>query len=227
MPSSWLPLESNPDVMTKFIHESGAKGAAFCDIYGTDEGLLQMVPQPCYAVLLLFPSATQAEHKPAEAARIAKEGQEVSSNLYYMDQTIGNACGTIAMMHAIANNTDKITLEDGSYLGKFIEETRGLTSAERGAMLEKNEELTETHAESVKEGQTAAPTAEDRVDKHFIAFVQCDGHLYEMDGCKTAAINHGPTSDATFLSDAAKQCQQFIERGKGDVNFGMLALHGQ
>ena len=45
------------------------------------------------------------------------------------------ACGTIAMMHAIANNTDKITLEDG-YLKSFVEKTRSLTSAERGAQLE-------------------------------------------------------------------------------------------
>ena len=64
------------------------------------------------------------------------------------------------------------------------------------------------------------------MDKHFIAFVQCDGHLYEMDGCKTAPINHGESTDATFLQLAAKQCEQFIQRGKGDVNFGMIALHG-
>lgn len=40
----WLPLESNPDVMNKFIHGMGVPADhAFCDIYGTDEALLGMV----------------------------------------------------------------------------------------------------------------------------------------------------------------------------------------
>ena len=26
--------------------------------------------------------------------------------MYFMKQTIGNACGTVAMIHSIANNTD-------------------------------------------------------------------------------------------------------------------------
>ena len=40
----WLPLESNPDVINKFIHGMGVNEKySFVDIYGTDEGLLQMV----------------------------------------------------------------------------------------------------------------------------------------------------------------------------------------
>ena len=48
---------------------------------------------------------------------------------------------------------------------------------------------------------------------------------YEMDGCKAAPINHGKTTDDTFLADATKVCQVFIERGKGNLNFCMVALH--
>ena len=43
-----------------------------------------------------------------------KEPQVVSSppkDLYYMKQTISNACGTVAMMHAIANNKAKYDLD--------------------------------------------------------------------------------------------------------------------
>ena len=34
---------------------------------------------------------------------------------------------------------------------------------------------------------------------HFIALVSKGGHLYEMDGRKAGPVNHGPTTDASFL----------------------------
>lgn len=39
-----------------------------------------------------------------------EELQEVSPNLFFMKQTIGNACGTVAIIHSIANNTDVLQL---------------------------------------------------------------------------------------------------------------------
>ena len=35
------------------------------------------------------------------------EGQKISSSVYFIKQTIGNACGTIALIHAVANNLDR------------------------------------------------------------------------------------------------------------------------
>ena len=43
------------------------------------------------------------------------------------------------------------------------------------------------------------PDAEEDVDLHFIAFIRKDGDLYEMDGGNESPINHGPTSEETFL----------------------------
>ena len=61
--------------------------------------------------------------------------------------------------------------------------------------------------QAAKEGDTAAPQAEDDVDLHFVCFVAVDGALYELDGRKTAPINHGPSSPATLLSDTARVVQ--------------------
>lgn len=44
------------------------------------------------------------------AAGIEAAGQDVSPSLYYMKQTIGNACGTIALLHAVANNRQSLDL---------------------------------------------------------------------------------------------------------------------
>ena len=44
-----------------------------------------------------------------------------------------------------------------------------------------------------------APSLEEHVDYHFIAFVEKDGILYDLDGRKPAPVNCGPTSKETFL----------------------------
>lgn len=36
--------------------------------------------------------------------------QDPSSTVYYMKQTVGNACGTIGLLHAIGNITSQIKL---------------------------------------------------------------------------------------------------------------------
>ena len=41
--------------------------------------------------------------------------QDVSPNVYFMKQTIGNACGTVAIVHSIANNMDVLELVGKSY----------------------------------------------------------------------------------------------------------------
>ena len=33
------------------------------------------------------------------------KGASAPSDLFYMKQTISNACGTVAMLHAVGNNT--------------------------------------------------------------------------------------------------------------------------
>lgn len=59
---------------------------------------------------------------------------------------------------------------------------------------------------------------------HFIAFVHKDGNLYELDGRKEFPINHGPSSDDTFLNDAAEACRKYMSRDPGNVNFTIVAL---
>ena len=53
----WLPIESNPEVMNKFLHNCGlpADKWAISDVYGLDEALLAMLPQPVLSLMLLFP----------------------------------------------------------------------------------------------------------------------------------------------------------------------------
>ena len=44
-----------------------------------------------------------------------------------------------------------------------------------------------------------APSLEDSVDYHFVAFVEKDGNLYDLDGRKPGPLNCGSTTKETFL----------------------------
>ena len=46
----------------------------------------------------------------AEDAKLKDQGCALPEGVYFMKQTIGNACGTIGALHAIANNQDKLLI---------------------------------------------------------------------------------------------------------------------
>jgi hypothetical protein len=42
------------------------------------------------------------------SVQIGKKEPAYPPTMYFMRQTIGNACGTVALIHALANNEDRI-----------------------------------------------------------------------------------------------------------------------
>ena len=80
------------------------------------------------------------------------------------------------------------------------------------------------HDSIANRGQTEVPSLEDDVDYHFIAFVEKNGHLYDLDGCKSGPLNCGETSKETFLKDAAKVCKSYMELDPENIKFTVLAL---
>lgn len=220
-----IPLESNPEVMNKFLQKLGVPNNwSVVDVMGLDPEMLAWVPRPVLSVMLLFPvSKAYEEHKKKEESEILSKGQEVASDIFYMKQNISNACGTVALVHSVGNNTDKIQLEDGP-MKKFLEEARSVDAAARGALLEKCQDIIHAHKELAQEGQTNTPSAEDPVNHHFITFIHKDGILYELDGNKAFPINHGVTSPDTILEDAALVCKEFMSRDPDEVRFTVMAL---
>ncbi|KAI3507472.1 hypothetical protein L1887_22458 [Cichorium endivia] len=216
----WLPLEANPDVMNQFLWRLGVPpGEAECnDVYGLDEELLEMVPKPVLAVLFLYPITPESEKERLEQNNI-KQGPY--DGVYFMRQTVGNACGTIGLLHAIGNITSEIKLDEGSFLDKFYKSTASMDPMERARYLEKDTEMEVAHSEAVAAGETEAT---DNVNDHFICFACVNGQLYELDGRRNAPISHGPSSPNTVLQDAAKVIKGMIAKNPDSMNFSVIAI---
>ncbi|KAF8027360.1 hypothetical protein BT93_E0304 [Corymbia citriodora subsp. variegata] len=216
----WLPLEANPDVMNQFLWGLGLPedGVECFDVFGLDDELLEMVPKPVLAVLFLYPITTQSEEERIQQESLNKES---SNKVYFMKQTVGNACGTIGLLHAVGNITSEIKLLEGSYFDRFFKSTANMDPSQRAAFLENDRDMEVAHSVAATAGET---TASDIADAHFICFACVDGELYELDGRKSSPISHGPSLPSSLLKDAAKVIQEMIQKNPDSLNFNVIAL---
>ncbi|KAI6707401.1 hypothetical protein NL676_010363 [Syzygium grande] len=216
----WLPLEANPDIMNQFLWGLGLpEDEVECfDVFGLDGELLEMVPKPVLAVLFLYPITSQSEEERTQQESLTKES---SSKVYFMKQTVGNACGTVGLLHAVGNFTSEIKLLEGSYFDRFFKSTADMDPCQRAVFLENDRDMEVAHSVAAAAGDTEAP---DKVDTHFMCFTCVDGELFELDGKKSSPISHGPSSPSSLLQDAAKVIQEMIQKNPDSLNFNVIAL---
>ncbi|XP_076584895.1 ubiquitin carboxyl-terminal hydrolase isozyme L1 isoform X1 [Chaetodon auriga] len=215
----WTPMEINPEMLNMLMSSLGVDESwRFVDVVGLEDEQLSAVPKPCRALMLLFPLTQQHDSfRQQQADKVAG-----NSEVYFLKQTAVNSCGTIALLHAVANNKSKPTFATGSVLKKFLDETANMSADDRAKHLEKNQAIRDAHNEVASQGQCMPEP--DKINFHFIAFVNVNGQLYEFDGRMNGPVKHGATKDETFITDAAKVCRGFMEREQGEVRFSSVAL---
>uniref|UniRef100_A0A7S0NK07 Ubiquitin carboxyl-terminal hydrolase n=1 Tax=Micromonas pusilla TaxID=38833 RepID=A0A7S0NK07_MICPS len=215
--------------MADFAHALGLPTEiGFHDIFGFEPDLLAMVPQPVHAILLLFPITEASEKARLEhaATRNDDAASDDAARVWFTRQTIGNACGTIGVLHAVANTLNEYSVADDSWFGRFFAATRAMTPGERAAHLEADDSLEAAHAGAASSvaSSTATPSPEREVDLHFVALVHVDGGLYELDGRRDAPFRHGDTARESFLVDAGSVVKKFVERGGDSLSFNAIAM---
>mmetsp|Transcript_132308 Transcript_132308/g.423276 ORF Transcript_132308/g.423276 Transcript_132308/m.423276 type:complete len:228 (-) Transcript_132308:274-957(-) len=196
------------------------------------QALLDLVPQPVAALILLFPctrgiyDARRAQDKELLVGRGV-----VEESLFFLRQVadFGNACGTIGCLHALSNSLHILNMVEGAALVNFVHAQSGATPEERGeALLTADALKAPSDAAAVDAAaQTVCPARDGRpLDHHFVAFVQTPGgRLVELDGTKRCPIDHGPTSPENFLSDAASVVlRQFVAAEPDLHGFAVMAL---
>lgn len=119
----FIPLESDPELFTELIHTLGmSKRLVFHDLLtlstsGADAELLVHVPRPALALVVVIPA-------PNGYAKNIADGEERDVPLHdgcgededavFYFQTIGNACGLYAVLHAVSNGGAR------RFVGEFV-----------------------------------------------------------------------------------------------------------
>ncbi|KAK7056176.1 ubiquitinyl hydrolase 1 [Paramarasmius palmivorus] len=221
----WIPLECNPEVLNSWANRAGlvSTESQFTDIYGFDEELLAMVPRPVKAILLLFPISDALEAKRREEDE--KINDQQLDNVLWIKQTISNACGTIGLLHALANSNVSFTPE--SPLAQFVQACKAKTPQERAEFLEATPLFANIHADAASTGQSAVPTDLD-TDLHFTCFVEInindEPHIVEFDGRRAGPFDRGACPTGDFLKDVASLVREVYVAQSSSIQFSMVSL---
>jgi ubiquitin carboxyl-terminal hydrolase L3 len=223
----WFPLESNPQLINDYIQKLGFETSLyeFVDVYSTEEWALEMIPQPVAAVLMLYPLTDKQTSSTGDDVVALEDAQD---KVWFTKQRIGNACGTIGLLHALMNVPEPIRIfTQDSWLANFQRDCPiPLDPVSKAETLEADSKIATLHdqATSSEDNQTSRGNLDDQLITHFVALVCVNDKLYELDGRKAGPIYHGPTSQATLLKDSCDVIKKFMARDPDEMRFTIAAL---
>ncbi|KAK3369351.1 ubiquitin carboxyl-terminal hydrolase, family 1 [Lasiosphaeria ovina] len=227
----FLPLESNPEVFNELLHRLGASPElTFQDVFTLDEP--NFLPRPALAVILVLPTTEtyEARKTALESSRPDYNGSGDGEPVVWFRQTINNACGLYALLHALSNGPASKFIESGCILARLLQTCIPCGPEQRSGALENSLELEQAHAAVAAKGDSLVPdNAEDDVDFHYICFVRSnvDGHLYELDGDCKGPIDTGIALSAeedVLSPQALGLIRGYVEQEEESIGFNVMAL---
>ncbi|ODV96170.1 hypothetical protein PACTADRAFT_33351 [Pachysolen tannophilus NRRL Y-2460] len=203
-PASVVPLESNPEIFTEFAHKLGLSPLlSFYDIYSlTDQDLLQILPQPIYSIILLFPiSSKYEEEKLVQDKELSAPlyEKDAKNDCYWFEQKTKNACGFFALLHVLINLPSSL-INLNSLIDLFkknlIQDFKQRDNLVKNLIFNSNQCIYQDYS---NKGQTITPDANDDVNLHFICFMKNynNGNLYELDGRRRNFLKLGKSINET------------------------------
>ncbi len=155
-----------------------SESLAFYDVYSLDEPeLLAHIPRPALALLVIVPRTpawdrvrcAEDEDRPSIYPGIGE-----TEPVIWFQQTIGNACGSIGLLHCAINGKVAQFIKPGSTFDDIRKAAVPLGMAERAQMLYDNGAFEDAHQSVALMGDSDPETAEEAAKKgqHFVAFVK-------------------------------------------------------
>lgn len=228
--------ENNPEVMTSLVRELGLSPTLqWHDVFSlTEPSLLEFLPRPAVALLLVFPVTETYEkfRREEDAPKEHYSGSGPGEEVVWFKQTIRNACGLIGLLHSITNGAAREQIIPGSDLDRLLQASIPLEPEKRADLLYESQALEAAHATAAQRGDSTAPEAEAAIDLHFVAFIKSQsGDLWELDGRRKGPLNRGKLGpDDDVLSEKGQQMgvQAFLKReeqaGGGELRFSVVML---
>ncbi|KAI5817082.1 hypothetical protein BZA77DRAFT_42293 [Pyronema omphalodes] len=186
----WCTIESEPAVFNHLLHSIGVSSAQVTELYSLDTSSL-LALGPCYGIIFLFrylPSSVNHTDLPCPPG------------VWFANQVTSNACATLALLNIVFN----VPVVLSPSLQAFKDFSADLTPPLRGLAVANNQRIRDIHnsfgkkMEMVDADIELADAARTRLAKgawkeeeteeggafHFIAFVQKEGVIWELDGLR-------------------------------------------
>ncbi|KAI2495116.1 thiol-dependent ubiquitin-specific protease [Fragilaria crotonensis] len=227
----WPPLESDPSIFTQYLHNIGLSDEwEIGECYGLDEDCLGFIPSSCVAMIV----NAERLNKTLERAK-GDEAMGLRAD-FYMKQsnTLDNACGIIACLHAIFNNLQTVSvIEPNSVLANFWNQVKNQTPQERCQTLESSNEFKRVHKSYAMQGQSHLASSQEDVNHHYTAFVvlttpgydnnNSTRRLVEFDGTKRGPLVVADNVESLVHATAA-ELQRRLQEGEISESLSVMTL---
>eukprot|EP01080_Neovahlkampfia_damariscottae_P000206 gene206-4452_t len=244
-PKDWEKIENTPKTLNNYLNLLGydTKECEFFDVFGLDEDCLKMLPKEVFGVVCCMPVCKNIDFKENKENEFLnpKEEEEkemIQDDLYFIEQTIGNSCAGISLIHILSNNLNELKLKVSSPLDEFLKKTKNLKRKEISKELEYSKELSKCHLlasnpnAKIKKNSTKrvnyliikTENDEPTVFYHFISFIIKNDILYEMDSRRSKPIKRMKTSKEKFVFDVAEILKLYMSISNQPYLFNMVAF---
>ncbi|EOD07186.1 hypothetical protein EMIHUDRAFT_198518 [Emiliania huxleyi CCMP1516] len=172
----WCHIPS-PVALTDLARALGATDATLSDVLGLEDDLLALLPSPCLALILIYPTR------------------------------VGGSCGTVALLHALSNSTPALAVEPGSPLEELLStpepgDGEAALVARHSEWLANSTAVRAAH-ERCAELSTAAAAA-GRQGRHYVALGRREKEAADRRAEEEKARRRAKAAEATAAKKEAK-----------------------